>query len=295
MKTRIILFTVTNLLILTAISIFTYFTGLEKNLSLHGISVSEILIFCFIWGMGGSILNLLISKLLAKITMGVSIVNEHPDYSKLVEKVKDLSNKAGLKATPDVGVYNSPELNAFATGPSQHHSLIAVSTGLLRNMNDQELEGVLAHEIAHIKNGDMVTMTLLQGVMNTFVLFFSRVIAHLLINQVRQDNRLFQWISTFLYFGIVLTLQVIFGMFASLLLNWFSRSREYRADSGAIDLSSKESILAALNKLASNYEHLNPQSNKSFNHMQISSKQFFFDLFSTHPKLQDRINAIKTQ
>jgi heat shock protein HtpX len=286
-------FGLVNFLIISLLSLVTHWLGFDKELLVNGISYTNMLLFCLVWGMGGAFISLLISKWMAKVSMGVYRVEKREDYKYLVDMVYTISKKAGLEEMPEVGVYTSNELNAFATGPSKNNSLVAFSTGLLTSMNRDELEGVIAHEVSHIANGDMVTMTLIQGVMNAFVMFLARAVAQMVINQIKKDSKVGSVFGTFIYMAIVLTLQMVFGMFASLVVNWFSRDREYRADHGAVDLSSKESMIAALRRLEQNYGIMSGQDNKGIACMQISTKGKFFGLFSSHPELSDRIKTLQ--
>lgn len=293
MLKRFGLFGLVNFLVISLMSLVTHWLGFDKELLVNGISYSNMFLFCLVWGIGGSFISLLISKWIAKVSMGVHRVEKREDYKYLVDMVYQISKKAGLEEMPEVGVYTSNELNAFATGPSKNNSLVAFSTGLLESMNREELEGVVAHEVSHIANGDMVTMTLIQGVMNAFVMFFARAVAQMVMNQIKRESKIGSVFGTFIYMAIVLTLQVIFGMLASLVVNWFSREREYRADSGAVDLSSKESMIAALRRLEQNYGIMTGQDNKGIACMQISTKGKLFGLFSSHPELSDRIKTLQ--
>src|SRR3990167_885559 len=193
MLKRVLLFVATNILVITTISIVTSALGLHGYLTAHGINYQSLIIFCSIWGMGGAFISLLMSKFVAKMAMGVVIINPKTATRAelfLLDIVNSLSRKAGLHKIPEVGIYRSPELNAFATGPSKNNSLVCVSSGLLNSMNREEVEGVLGHEVSHIANGDMVTMTLVQGVVNAFSLFLSRVIAYAIsLSLSKSDDR----------------------------------------------------------------------------------------------------------
>jgi heat shock protein HtpX len=214
----------------------------------------------------------------------------------IVEKVHRLARRAGLTEMPEVGIYQSDEVNAFATGPSRNNSLVAVSTGLLTRMNDAEVEGVLAHEVAHIANGDMVTMALVQGVINAFVMFISRIVAFAITQAMRSNDEdeapASPWIMPLLTF----VLDIVFGFLAAPIVAWFSRYREYRADKGGADLAGREKMIAALESLQRAYPQLaeaKAAADPNFRSMQISSKSEFLKWFSTHPPLEMRIAALK--
>ena len=185
---RIFLFMLTNILVVVSVSIILSVLGVGNYLTAAGIDYGALMVFCLIWGFVGSGISLLLSKFMAKRMMGVEIVDDRGPYGDLVRKVHQMARAAGIEKMPEVGVYKSPEVNAFATGPSKNNSLVAVSTGLLNQMNSEEVEGVLAHEVAHVANGDMVTMALIQGVVNAFVMFFARVAAFALTQFLRGDR-----------------------------------------------------------------------------------------------------------
>jgi heat shock protein HtpX len=229
------------------------------------------------------------SRWMAKRAMGVHLVDGRTGNSQadwLYETVARLTRQANLPM-PEVGIYESPEVNAFATGPSKSRSLVAVSSGLLRSMRQDEVEGVLAHEVAHIGNGDMVTMTLLSGVINAFVMFFARVIAYALTRS--DDSRSNNNGS---YFLIVMVLQIVLGILGSLVVNWFSRYREFRADHGGATLAGRERMLAALRRLAVNQDMVDTHQ-QSLATMKIAGARGWMALFSTHPPLAARIAALE--
>jgi heat shock protein HtpX len=279
MGKRIFLFVVTNLAIVFTISIILGVLGVDPS-GLAGLAV-----FSLVWGMGGAFISLQISRWIAKRATGVKLVDgrtgrQEADW--LYATVERLTRQANLPM-PEVGVYDSPEVNAFATGPSRSRSLVAVSSGLLRSMRPNEVEGVLAHEVAHIANGDMVTMTLLQGVINAFVIFFARLIAGFLS---RNDDR-----PNFL---VVIALQIVLGILGSLVTAWFSRQREFRADAGAVGLSGRENMIGALRRLMANHE-LVDTSHQALATMKINGAPGFMMLFSTHPPLEHRIAALEAR
>jgi heat shock protein HtpX len=281
---RILLFLITNLLVMTTISILITLLGVGRYMTAQGIHYQDLAVFCLIWGMGGSLFSLAISKISAKWSMGIQIVDKtSADATWLVLMVEDLARKAGLTRMPEVGIYESPEVNAFATGPSRRNSLVAFSTGLLRTMNRNEIEGVAAHEVAHIANGDMVTMTLLQGVVNAFVMFFARVIAWALSQNAREENRyMIQSIVT-------IVLDIALGLLGMIVVCGFSRWREFRADAGGAAYAGRNDMIAALERLASNQKRYDNEP--SLATLKISGG--VGALFSTHPPLEKRIAALR--
>lgn len=267
--------------------------NIQPYLTKSGLNIQFLAVFCFVWGMGGSVISLLLSRIMAKWTMGVQLINENntdPLLQNLYASVKKLSKKAGLPM-PEVGIFHSNQLNAFATGPSRSRSLVAVSTGLLKNMEWNELEGVIGHELAHIANGDMVTMTLLQGVVNAFVLFLARIAAYLVLRGSDREER--SGSSYFSYYLASMFFEMIFMLVGSLLVCWFSRKREFRADLGGGLLAGKENMIAALERLQGAYERLpQKQEQNSMAAFQISSRMSWSQLYSTHPPLDKRIRAL---
>ncbi len=293
---RIVLFLAVNILVVATISLLMSLLGIGSYITQAGLHYGPLLAFCFVWGMVGSFISLLLSKVMAKWMMGVQIVTTEGPHRDLVETVHRLSRRAGLTTMPEVGIYQSPVLNAFATGPSRNNSLVAVSSGLLGSMNQQEIEGVLAHEIAHVANGDMVTMTLVQGVVNAFVMFFSRVVAFAITQAMAGNNDRDERPSPFIQMMLVMVLDIVFGLLAMPIVAWFSRFREYRADKGGADLAGKEKMIAALEALTRAYPQLESateQTDSNFRSMQISSKEGFMQLFSTHPPLAERIAVLR--
>lgn len=295
MGKRILLFSAVNILIVLSITIILTILKLDQM----GPGLFGLLIFCLFWGSLGSFISLLLSKWMAKKMMGIQIVTAMGPHSDLVNMVHRLSRRAGLTEMPEVGIYQSSELNAFATGPSKDNSLVAVSSGLLLKMNADELEGVIAHEVSHIANGDMVTMSLLQGIMNAFVMFFARVVAMIIDQQMRDNDRNGRGLGYVAHYFIVMILQMIFGIFASIVINWFSRYREFRADEGGAKLASKEKMIAALKCLERHFNDKNENQvrevefeDNTIRALQISGKEGLMLLFSTHPPLDQRIEAL---
>lgn len=291
MVQRVLLFMATNILIIGTLSVVMSILGVQPYLEAKGINYQSLLIFCLVWGFGGAFISLALSKTMAKWMMGVKIIdpqNSQPELRKLVEKVHEFARKAGMEKMPEVGYYEADDLNAFATGPSKNRSLVAVSTGLLRNMNEAELDGVLAHEVAHIVNGDMVTMTLVQGVVNTFVMFLARVIGFFVSQFVAEDKR------SIAQFGVVIVCEIALGILGMMVVSAFSRRREYRADNGGAYLSSTENMISALERLKVNQLIPQEESQPAIASLKISGKAGgWLQLFSTHPSLEDRITKLK--
>ena len=289
---RILLFVLTNLAIMITLSIVFGLLGITGMFTPDGgMNYGALMVFALVWGMGGAFLSLAMSRWIAKKAMGVQLVDGRTGQGELdwlYQTVAQLSGKAGLPM-PEVGVYDSAEVNAFATGPSKSRSLVAVSSGLLRSMRREAVEGVLAHEVSHIQNGDMVTMTLIQGVVNAFVIFFARLVA----NVVRQmvDER----ISYIVYFVTAIAFDILFGILGMMVVAWFSRAREFRADAGAAALSSRGNMIAALQRLMANKE-LVDKSQPSLATLKINGgSKSFLSLISTHPPLEARIAALQHQ
>lgn len=292
---RVFLFSLLNIFIIATISIFWAVISSVFNIQAQPY-FSSLLVLCVLFGMGGSFLSLFLSKYLAKKLMKVKLIDLKKATEKeshLLASVKHLSAKARLKAMPEVGIYQSPELNAFATGSSQNNALLAVSSGLLNTLSKDELEGVLAHEIGHIANGDMITMALLQGVINSLVSFLAHIIARA-ISLVDED------MGPFAYFGIVIILQIALGALGSILVNSFSRHREFRADYASAKLSSKEKMIAALRAISKPLNiNLEPEKQKAFNTFKIANTKttkntLFNKLFSTHPSVEARIQKLQS-
>ncbi|MBM4250793.1 MAG: protease HtpX [Deltaproteobacteria bacterium] len=288
---RVFLFLMVNMLIVVTISTVLSLLGVSPYLTAQGIDYQSLLTFCLVWGFGGALISLGLSRVMAKWMMSVKVISEtdaSPDARWLQATVARLASQAGLPGTPEVGVYDSDSPNAFATGPTKSRALVAVSTGLLRNMQKQELEGVLAHEVAHIANGDMVTMTLLQGVVNAFVMFFARVIGFAAGQLVDSEKRgLVRYVTVILF-------EVVFSLLGMMAVAAFSRYREYRADGGGADLVGRGKMIAALQSLQRTAEVPEgaPQSIAAF---QISAggRAGILALFSTHPPLAERIRKLQ--
>ena len=246
---RILLFIGTNLAVMLLISIIGSALGVDRYLTRTGLDLPKLLAYSAVIGFTGSFFSLLISKWMAKFAYSIHIIEQPANQSEqwLVDKIRELSKKAGV-VMPEVGVYESEEVNAFATGPTRNNALVAVSSGLIHNMNLRQIEGVLAHEMSHIANGDMVTMTLLQGVLNTFVVFFSKIIGYA-IDQAMRGNDERRSGPGWGYFIGSLVAQLVLGLFASMIVMAFSRHREFRADAMAARLEGKDAMISALQRL----------------------------------------------
>ncbi len=234
---RIGLFLIVNILVMITISTILSFLGIGNYLGPNGLDITSLAVFCLIWGMVGSLISLSLSRFMAKKMMGVQVIPpdvQDPQLRELVHTVHQLAQAARLPAMPEVGIYDSPEINAFATGPSKKRSLVAVSSGLLQRMDDNQVKGVLAHEVAHIANGDMVTMTLIQGVVNAFVMFAARIIAFALTSTRNSDDES-PAVNNGMFFIVTFVLEMIFMVLGSMVVAWFSRQREFRADAGGAD------------------------------------------------------------
>jgi heat shock protein HtpX len=264
----------------------------------RGADYQTLMVICLVWGMAGSVVSLLMSKMIAKWTMGLKVINPHKASSMeqaLHHMVAKLSQTAGIK-TPEVAIYESQELNAFATGATKNNSLVAVSSGLLNTMNQDEIEGVLAHEVSHISNGDMVTLTLIQGVINAFVMFFAKIAAWAVANAMQGDDEE-STPSFWMVYAIEMVFYMIFGVVGAIVVNWFSRKREFKADAGAAKISGAHKISAALKRLKAYSENPNAftaNGQDAVACLKISStkKSSFMDLLQTHPPLEERIKRL---
>ena len=294
---RIFLFLLLNFLVILMISLVLNLFNIRPFLTHYGIDYSSLLIFCSIWGMGGAFISLALSRIMAKWAMGVEAIDpETSDSGKreLLDLVYGLARDAGVPM-PQVGVYQSNEVNAFATGPTQSRSLVAVSSGLMQRMKDNEIKAVLGHEISHIANGDMITMTLLQGVVNAFVMFLARVLAFIFsgMGRNRENSSGGNYMSYILF---VYLFDVIFMILGSIVIATYSRYREFRADTGGARLAGRDNMINALKTLRVMHEIRDPRSeNPTFNSFKISTtvKKGFLYLFATHPPIEERIERLK--
>ena len=286
---RIILFLATNLAIMLVLSITMRLLGVEPYLNANGLNLTSLLIFAAVMGFGGSFISLAISKWSVKRSMGVRVIDAPSTSTEfwLVETIRKYSEKAGIKM-PEVGIYDAPEVNAFATGMSRNGALIAVSTGLLQQMTRQEAEAVLGHEVAHAANGDMVTLALIQGVVNTFVMFLSRVIGHLVDKVVFKTERG----QGPAFFVTMIVAELVLGVLASMIVMWFSRRREFIADTGGANLACRQNMIAALERLNSLHPAPLPEKMAAFG-IAGGVGSGIKRLFMTHPPLEERIAALK--
>ena len=286
---RIVLFLVTNLAVMLVLGLAVHLLGLNRFITAQGLNLGQLLGFALIMGFGGAIISLLISKPMAKWSTKAQIINDSPDptHRWIVGTVQGFAQKAGI-GMPEVAIYDG-EPNAFATGAFKNSALVAVSTGLLQSMNREEVEAVIGHEVAHVANGDMVTMTLIQGVMNTFVVFLSRVIGYFVDRVILKNDRDGVGIG---YYVTTIVLDIVLGVLASIIVAWFSRQREYRADKGAADLMGrKQPMINALARLGGMDPGQLPQAVAT---MGISSRPSgLMALFSSHPPIEDRIRALQ--
>jgi heat shock protein HtpX len=288
---RIALFVVTNLAVMLVLGIVVNLLGLTGFMSAQGINLGQLLGFSLVLGFGGAIISLLMSKPIAKWSTGAVIINDSPDrtHQWIVETVRRFSQKAGI-GMPEVAIYEGPP-NAFATGAFKNSSLVAVSTGLLQSMTREEVEAVIGHEVAHVANGDMVTMTLIQGVMNTFVVFLSRIVGYVVDRIVLRNQSDAPGIG---YYITTIVMDILLGVLAAIIVAWFSRQREFRADQGAAELmGDKRPMINALARLGG----LDPgEMPKSLQSMGISSRPSgLMALFSSHPPIEERIRALQGQ
>ncbi|HQQ62143.1 MAG TPA: protease HtpX [Pseudomonadales bacterium] len=278
---RIFLFLATNLAVMLVLgivlSILQAYFGLRSN------SSAGLLLMAFVFGMGGSVISLAMSKWMALRATGAQIIEQPRSATEiwLVDTVKRQAREAGI-GMPDVAIYDSPDVNAFATGMKRDSALVAVSTGLLNSMSQSEAEAVLGHEITHVANGDMVTLTLIQGVVNTFVIFLARAIASVIGDRDR---------GGFAYIATVMVLQMVLGVFASMIVAWFSRQREFRADAGGASLAGREKMIAALERLKTSHETSLQGQMTAFG---INGKTSMAEMFMSHPPLEKRIEALRS-
>ena len=295
MMKRVFLFVATNIAILVMVSIVMAVLGQLGVLDLAG-SQGVLLVYCAVWGFGAAFVSLLLSRWMAKRAMGVRLVDGrtgNPDLDWLYNTVGHLARQANLPM-PEVGYYDSPEVNAFATGPSKKRSLVAVSTGLLRQMDRREVEGVLAHEMTHIANGDMVTMTLIQGVVNAFVLYLSHIVAAVVRGALsRDDDRGPSFLGVMAGYVAFIAAQIAFGLIGSMVTAWFSRHREFRADAGGASLAGQGAMVGALRRLKSFQDRVDNRRHPELATLKIAGGGRLMALLSTHPPLDQRIAALE--
>ena len=288
---RILLFIVTNIAVLLVLNVTLSLLGVNRILDAQGgLSMSSLLVFAAVIGFGGSLVSLAMSKWSARMMTGAQVIQVPSNMTErwLVDTVQRQAQQAGI-GMPEVAIYDAPDVNAFATGWNRDNALVAVSTGLLNNMSQDEAEAVLAHEVSHVANGDMVTLALIQGVVNTFVIFLSRVIGYLvdrLVFKVERDHGPAFWVTSIIA-------ELVLGILASIIVLWFSRQREFRADAGGASLAGRHKMIAALERLKLNHEQtMLPDQVKAFG---ISGKTGFglARLFTSHPPLDERIAALR--
>lgn len=290
---RILLFLGTNLAVIIVLSIVLRLIGIDSILQQQGVGLNyqALLVFAAVFGMGGSFISLALSKWIAKMSTGARVIERPADARELwlVNTVKRLARQAGI-GTPEVAVYESSVLNAFATGMRRDHALVAVSTGLLGSMSQDEIEAVLGHEISHVANGDMVTLALIQGVVNTFVIFLARVVGYFVDRMVLRNDR-----GLGLgYFVTVIAAEIVFGILASIVVFWFSRQREFRADRGGARLAGREKMISALQALGRTYGETELPAQVAAFGISGKVRGGLLRLFMSHPPLAERIAALKS-
>ncbi|XQA73895.1 protease HtpX [Xanthomonas sacchari] len=285
MFNRIVLFLITNLAVLVLAGIVMSVFGVNPN------QMGGLLVMAAIFGFGGSLVSLLLSKFMAKRATGAQVITEPRNHTErwLLQTVQRQAQAAGI-GMPEVAVYDGPEINAFATGANRNNALVAVSTGLLQNMTEDEAEAVLGHEISHIANGDMVTMALLQGVLNTFVIVLARVVGGVVDSYLsgNRDGR-----RGLAYYAIVMVLELVFGLFATMIAMWFSRYREFRADAGGASLAGRAKMIAALQRLELNHGQSTLPSQVQAFGIAGDLGQGLRKLFMSHPPLSERIATLR--
>jgi heat shock protein HtpX len=286
---RVLLLLATNIAVMLVLSIVVSVLGLDRWLAADGIDYTSLLWFSAIFGFGGAFISLLMSKFIAKMSTGAQVIDGSEGTTQywLLQTVHQLADKAGV-GKPEVAIYEGPA-NAFATGAFRDSALVAVSTGLMESMSKKEVEAVLGHEISHVANGDMVTLTLIQGVLNTFVFFLSRVVGFIVDKAVFRTER---GVGPGFYITMIVC-QILFGILASMIVAWFSRYREFRADRGSANLlGTPEPMIAALSRLGGLETGGLPDSVKAFG---ITSRSGLFNLFATHPPIEVRIAALQAR
>ncbi len=290
---RIMLFLLTNIAVLVVASIVLSVLGVERYISGSGLNLTSLLIFCAVFGFTGSIISLLLSKKMAKWGSKAQVIEQPTNHKEqwLLTTVQELANEAGIKM-PQVAVFPAHEANAFATGWNKNDALVAVSSGMLDRYPPDEIRAVMAHEIGHVANGDMVTLTLIQGVVNTFVMFFARIAGYAVDQFLRRDDE-GEGSVGWGYYIATMIFEILFGILASMIVMWFSRYREFRADEAGARLAGKGAMIAALARIQSEHEvsHM-PDTMVAFG-IRRGRKSSFGELFSSHPPINDRIAALQ--
>lgn len=293
MLKRILLFLATNLAIIAVISIILSIFNVKPYLTREGLSYESLLIYAAVIGFVGAFISLFISKWMAIHAFNVQVIESPKNDLEiwLLDRIQLLANQMNIKM-PTVGIYDSPEPNAFATGWNRNSALVAISTGILTTMDKNEIEGVLGHELSHVANGDMVTLALIQGVVNTFVIFFARVAAFFVAQFFKRDSE--DTSGGFVYYTVAILFELLFGILATIIVMWFSRYREFRADQGSAHYVGKDKMIAALKGLQRTIEKA-PEDNRApaFNTMKISDRSAWLSLFSSHPPLEKRIETLE--
>ena len=293
---RVMLFVLTNLAVVVVLGIIVNLLGANRFLTRSGIDLPTLLVFAFIFGMGGSFISLLMSKWIAKMSTGAQVIVQPRTSAEqwLVQTVRAQAQRAGI-GMPEVAVYEAPDPNAFATGASRNNALVAVSTGLLQTMNADEVEAVLGHEITHVANGDMITLTLLQGILNTFVIFFARIVGFMVdralsssSDEEYQGPGIGYWITS-------MVAEIVFGILASIIVMWFSRQREFRADAGGARLAGRQKMVAALRRLQQIAEPSQLPSEMAAFGINGGLGDGLKRLFMSHPPLEERIATLQAQ
>jgi heat shock protein HtpX len=292
---RIILFLATNLAVVLVASVTLRLLGVEPYLNANGLNMNSLLIFCFVFGMAGSLISLFISKWMAKMSTKAKVIEQPSNSTEqwLLDTVRELAKQANIQM-PEVAIFPAQQSNAFATGWNKNDALVAVSQGLLERMRPEEIRAVLAHEIGHVANGDMVTLALIQGVLNTFVMFFARVVAQLVDSFLRgRDNG--GGLGFMGYFVVVIVAEIVFGLVASIIVAWFSRFREYRADAAGAKYAGSGAMINALARLKAETSQPDqmPDSLTAFAITTGQTRKVMEKLFASHPPLDERIRALK--
>lgn len=290
---RILLFLLTNIAVLVVASIVLSVLGVERYISSSGLNLTSLLIFCAVFGFTGSIISLLLSKKMAKWGSKAQVIEQLRNHKEqwLLQTVQELANEAGIKM-PEVAIFPAHEANAFATGWNKNDALVAISSGMLDRYPPDEIRAVMAHEIGHVANGDMVTLTLIQGVVNTFVMFFARIAGYAVDQFLRRDEE-GEGSVGWGYYIATMVFEILFGILASMIVMWFSRYREFRADEAGARLAGKGAMIAALARIQSEHEvsHM-PDTMVAFG-IRRGPKSSFGELFSSHPPINDRIAALQ--
>jgi heat shock protein HtpX len=292
---RVVLFVLTNLAVLVVLGIVVNVLGANQFLSRSGINLPTLLVFAAVFGMGGSFISLLMSKWIAKMSTGAQVIDQPRNRSEqwLVQTVRAQASRAGI-GMPEVAIFQAPEPNAFATGASRNNALVAVSAGLLQTMNEDEVEAVLGHEISHVANGDMVTLTLIQGVLNTFVIFLARVVGFL-VDRALSSNNNEQYRPGIGFWITSMVAEILLGFLASMIVMWFSRQREFRADAGGAYLAGRQKMIAALERLRQVAEPSHLPSEMAAFGINGGLGDGLKKLFMSHPPLEERIAALRAR